>query len=129
MKKSLWIILIICFIFIQVAFITYSHINNKQTTISGDYIAVFKGESGEKVNSTYLYGQKKGKKKIYKYINTESTSYGYDSTSWEEDITKKGVLKNRKQIFEIAKKNNAYSYVRYEDGKIYSIEEFKGMFH
>lgn len=129
MKKSLWIILIICFIFIQVAFITYSHINNKQTTISGDYIAVFKGESGEKVNSTYLYSQKKGKKKIYKYINTESTSYGYDSTNWEEEITKTGVLKNRKQIFEIAKKNNAYSYVRYEDGKIYSIEEFKGMFH
>ena len=129
MKKNAVIILIIGLILAQVAVIAYSYINDDKAVVKDDYIAVFKSESGESVNATYLYvTKKKNKKKKYTYINTKSTYSGYDSTNWTEKITKTGTLKKRKKIFEIAKKNNAYSYVRYEDGKIYSIEEFKKMF-
>lgn len=129
MKKNAVIILIIGLILAQVTIIAYSYINDDKAVVKDDYIAVFKSESGESVNATYLYvTKKKNKKKKYTYINTKSTYSGYDSTNWTEKITKTGTLKKRKKIFEIAKKNNAYSYVRYEDGKIYSIEEFKKMF-
>lgn len=129
MKKNAVIILIIGLILAQVAIIAYSYINDDKAVVKDDYIAVFKSESGESVNATYLYvTKKKNKKKKYTYINTKSTYSGYDSTNWTEKITKTGTLKKRKKIFEIAKKNNAYSYVRYEDEKIYSIEEFKKMF-
>ena len=129
MKKNAVIILLIGLILAQVAIIAYSYINDDKAVVKDDYIAVFKSESGESVNATYLYvTKKKNKKKKYTYINTKSTYSGYDSTNWTEKITKTGTLKKRKKIFEIAKKNNAYSYVRYEDGKIYSIEEFKKMF-
>ena len=129
MKKNAVIILIIGLILAQVAIIAYSYINDDKAVVKDDYIAVFKSESGESVNATFLYvTKKKKKKKKYTYINTKSTYSGYDSTNWTEKITKTGTLKKRKKIFEIAKKNNAYSYVRYEDGKIYSIEEFKKMF-
>ena len=129
MKKNAVIILLIGLILAQIAIIAYSYINDDKAVVKDDYIAVFKSESGESVNATYLYvTKKKNKKKKYTYINTKSTYSGYDSTNWTEKITKTGTLKKRKKIFEIAKKNNAYSYVRYEDGKIYSIEEFKKMF-
>ena len=129
MKKNAVIILIIGLILAQVAIIAYSYINDDKAVVKDDYIAVFKSESGESVNATYLYvTKKKNKKKKYTYINTKSTYSGYDSTNWTEKITKTGTFNKRKKIFEIAKKNNAYSYVRYEDGKIYSIEEFKKMF-
>ena len=129
MKKNAVIILIIGLILAQVTIIAYSYIYDDKAVVKDDYIAVFKSESGESVNATYLYvTKKKNKKKKYTYINTKSTYSGYDSTNWTEKITKTGTLKKRKKIFEIAKKNNAYSYVRYEDGKIYSIEEFKKMF-
>lgn len=128
MKKSFWITLIICFILTQVAVISYITVKDSTEIVDNNYIAVFRGETGETVYSTYLYVSKKGKKKTYSYINTTSTSYGYDSTNWDEEITKKGTLKKRKQIYKIAEKNNAYSYVRYEDGNIYSIEEFKEKF-
>ncbi len=128
MKKNAVIILLIGLILAQVAIIAYSYINDDKAVVKDDYIAVFKSESGESVNATYLYVTKKKKKKKYTYINTKSTYSGYDSTNWTEEITKTGTLKKRKKIFEIAEKNEAYSYVRYEDGKIYSIEEFKKMF-
>lgn len=128
MKKNTLVIIIISLILAQAAIIAYSYTTDNEMIVKDDYIAVFKGESGETVNSTYMYVKKKKKKKVYSYINTTSNLSGYDSTNWTEKITKKGKLKKRKKIFEIAKKNNAYSYVKYEDGKIYSIEEFKKMF-
>lgn len=128
MKKRYLILLIIILLVSQIGIITYSYINDDPATVSTDFIAAFKGESGEVVYSTYLYQKKKKKKKTYTYINTVSTLSGYDSTNWNEEIIKKGKLKKKKEIYDIAKKNNAYSYVKYEDGKIYSIEEFQKMF-
>ena len=123
MKKRYLISIIIIFIISQIAIITYSYKQNVQSIVTDDYIAVFKGEEGEKTYSTYVYQKKK--KKTYSYINTVSYSSGYDSSNWTEKTTKKGKLKKKKDIYKIAKKNKAYSYVRYKNGKIYSIEEIK----
>jgi hypothetical protein len=132
MKKRYFILLAVLIVIIQVIFVVYSYNQDNDIELSNDYVAVFKGESGERVNSTYVFVKKKGrgkkKKYTYKYINTVSTMEGYDSTIWNEKITKKGTLKKKKKIYDIAKKNNAYSYVKYEDGNIYSIGEFKKMF-
>ncbi len=130
MKKNALIILIIGLVIAQIAIIAYAFTNENEQIVKDDYVAVFKGESGETVHSTYLYVTKKGKKKKkkYSYINTISKLSGYDSTNWKEEIVKQGTLKKKKKIFEIAEKNEAYSYVRFEDGKVYSIEEFRKMF-
>lgn len=128
MKKTYLIALAIILVIIQIIFVVYSYNQDNSIKLSNDYLAVFRGETGEKVNSTYLYVKKKGKKKTYKYINTVSTLSGYDSTNWDTKITKKGTLKKKKDIYKKAKEHDAYSYVKYEDGKIYTIDEFKGMF-
>ena len=132
MKKKTLIVLGILILISQIFIIIYTYNNDNKNEFSNDYMAVFKNETGERVYSTYLYVDTKGKKgkkkkKKYRYINTISTLSGYDSTNWNEEIVKKDKLKKRKKIFEIAKEHNAYSYVIYEDGKIYSIEEFKEM--
>lgn len=128
MKKSYWIILGIMILIVEVVFVSISFIRDDNTEIPDRYIAVFKGESGETVHSTYVYKEIKKNKTIYKYMNTVSRVNGYDSSAWQEKITKQGKLKKKKKIYDIAKKNEAYDYVKYEDGKIYSIEEFKKMF-
>ena len=72
---------------------------------------------------------KKKNKTTYKYINTTSTTSTYDSVVSEEKINKKGSTKKKKKIFEIAKKHNAYSYVKdIKEDKIYTIDEFKDIF-
>ena len=130
MKKNILILLIGIIISLSICtfiiFFIGKHDNNE---IPNNYIAVFKGETAEVVNTTYIYEKKKGKKKTYKYINTIGKSTGYDSAEWNEEIVKKGKVKKKKKVFEIAEKNNAYSYVKYiKDNKIYSIEEFKKVF-
>ena len=101
MKKRYFVLLAIAMAIVQVIFVVYSYNQDQDIELSNDYIAVFKGETGEKVNSTYVYikykGKGKKKKKVYKYINTVSTLNGYDSTSWDEKIIKKGTLKKKKK--------------------------------
>ena len=126
MKKGKWFILVSLFIIINIIVTISSFQKLDKQKISSDYVAVFKGESSERVYSTYFY-EKKGKKKKYKYINTISTLSGYDSTTWIEKVIKKGSFKNKNEIIEIARKNSAYNYVKYKDNQIYSIEEFKNI--
>lgn len=134
-KRYLFTILAVLIVITQIIFVVYSYNQDNDIEFSDDYIAVFKGETGERVDSTYIYlkvkekgkGKKKKKEYKYKFINTTSTMEGYDSTNWNEKITKKGTLKKKKDAFKKAKKHGAYSYVKYKD-KIYSIEEFKEIF-
>lgn len=131
MKKIYLIILIILLLITTITTCTFVYIRekNNDTTIPTDYIIVFKNESAEIVNTTYVYEVIKKKKKTYKYINTTSTTGTYDSVTAEEKITKKGSTKKKKKIFEIAKKHNAYSYVKdIKEDKIYSIDEYKEIF-
>ncbi len=138
MKKNIIIILIIIVILLSTIgmIILVNKNNTVDNTIPSDYIAVFKGETGEIVHTTYLYEKKEIKKKkkkktikyTYKYINTVSTLNGYDSTNWEEKVLKKDKLKKKKDIFKNAEKNNATSYVKYiKDEQVYTFEDFKNI--
>ena len=131
MKKWQVITLVVLFIISQIAIIVYAYQQDQDVLLDDNYIAVFRTESGERVNSTYLFAKKDKKKKNkikYKYINTVSTPSGYDAVSWKEEITKKGTLKKKKDIYKKAEKHDAYSYVLDKDGKVYSIDEYKEIF-
>ena len=132
MKKFYLIILIVILLISSIATCTFVYISekNNDNTIPSDYSIVFKGESAESVHTTYVYEVvKKKKKTTYKYINTISTTSTYDSVISEEKVIKKGTFKKKKKIFEIAKKHNAYSYVKdIKEDKLYSIDEFKDIF-
>ena len=54
MKKNALIILIIGLVIAQIAIIAYAFTNENEQIVKDDYVAVFKGESGETVHSTYL---------------------------------------------------------------------------
>ena len=127
MKKSTIIILTIVLVFIHTIIIAYSYKISNENVVTDDYVVVFRGESGESVRSTYLYRKKKGKKTTYRYINTMNTLSGYDRTGWTEKVIKKGTIKKYEDIFEIAEGNGAYSYVKYKDGRIYTIVSFQDM--
>lgn len=131
MKKIYLIILISVLLITTIATCTFVYIKEKDNdnTIPTDYIIVFKSESAETVHTTYIYEVVKKKKTTYKYINTTSTTSTYDSISTTEEIDKNGTVKKKKKVFEIAKKHNAYSYVKYiKEDKIYTIDEFKKIF-
>lgn len=131
MKKNSLIILISLLLIavIVICAVVYIQESDIDNTIPDNYIIVFKGESAETVHTTYVYEIVKKKKTTYKYINTISTTSTYDSTAIQEEVIKKGTVKKKKKVFEKAKKNNAYSYVKYiKDDKIYSVEEFKDIF-
>ena len=131
MKKNSLIILISLLLISVIVICTVVYIQERDidNTIPDNYIIVFKGESAETVHTTYVYEIVKKKKTTYKYINTISTTSTYDSTAIQEEVIKKGTVKKKKKVYEKAKKNNAYSYVKYiKDDKIYSIEEFKDIF-
>ena len=131
MKKNSLIILISLLLISVIVICTVVYIQERDidNTIPDNYIIVFKGESAETVHTTYVYDIVKKKKTTYKYINTISTTSRYDSMAIQEEVIKKGTVKKKKKVFEKAKKNNAYSYVKYiKDDKIYSVEEFKDIF-
>ena len=131
MKKIYLIILIsiLSITSIGTCIFVYSKEKNVDTTIPTDYIIVFKSETAETVHTTYVYEVKKKKKITYKYINSTCTTNTYDSLTTNEKITKTGTATKKNKLFEIAKKHNAYSYVKYiKEDKIYSIEEFKEIF-
>ncbi len=129
MKKWQVITILVIFILLLVGVVLYDYQQDQDVVFDNNYLAVFRTESENRVSSTYLFVKedKKGKKK-YQYMNTISTLSGYDSFAWTEEITKKGTLKKKKDIYKKAKKHGAYSYVLYEDRKVYSIDEFKKMF-
>ncbi len=123
MNRLKWIFLVCLLMIVEIGIIGYQYSQDQKTDIPTDYVAIFKGENSDTVHTTYLYKTKKGK---YKYINTVSTTNSYDSVGWQEEIIKKGKVKKKKDIFKIAEKNDANSYVKYiEEDKIYRVEEFK----
>ena len=121
MKKRYLIILGIVLLLVEVAFVSISYMRDDTGEVPYDYVAVFKGETGEIVHSTYVYKTKKKKKTVYKYVNTVSTLNGYDSTSWNEKVTKKGTLKKKKKIYKIAKKNEATDIAEYLENLMYPV--------
>ena len=129
MKKIYWIIFVAVIVILEIGIVTKSYMSDTKNDIPSNYIAIFKGETSSVVHTTYLYKDKKGNTIEYKYINTISTLEGYDSGEWHEKVTKKGTIKKKNKIYEIAEKNEAYTYAKFSnDDQIYSVEEFKKLF-
>lgn len=101
---------------------------NKRNEIPQDYLFVFNGGSWEVTYSTYIYKIDNGHSNYgFKYINTTNTTKSYGSSEIVQKITKTGTLMWTEEVFTVAKKNNAYSYVLVR-GKKYTPEEFAPMF-
>lgn len=124
MKKIKWFVLVVSFILVNTIVTVVSFQRIGKQIIPTNYIAVFRGESADIVHSTYLYEKNNGKNKKYNYINTLTTFNGYDSTVWKEKVLKKGKIKEKNNILEIAQNNSAYDYVKYKNNQFYTIEEF-----
>lgn len=96
--------------------------------IPDGYICVFNGGVGEVTYSTYIYKNKKYSDNYgFDYINTTNTTKSWGSSEWNQKITSRGTAGWTDEVFEVARKNNAYSYV-IENGKKYSIEEYMNRF-
>ena len=126
-RKNLIYILATTVLMIIIFYTCLVYIYNKDSAFKENYIAVFKGQSNNEIYSTYVYEKKKKNKKIqYKYINTKVQTNKFDDINYSETVLKKGTVKSKKKIFEIAKKNNADSYVlSTKNTKVYSILEFE----
>ena len=132
-KINVTLIMRIILIIAVIAFIiVYNFIGKEEklVEIPQDYIAVFNGGSGERTNSTYVNKLNNGLDNHgYKYINTTNTTKSWGSSEWNVEITSQGELTWQEEVFTIAEKNNAYSYVKIpNDDNTYSIDEFKTMF-
>ncbi len=128
-KQPLIFILSICLIVITtITILVIRQFNTKD--IPDNYIAVFHGGAGEITYSTYIYKiDNKHPNYGFKYINTTNTTKSYGSSEREIKITGKGEVSWTDDVFQVAKENNAYSYVQLPDSdKQYTIEEYASMF-
>ena len=105
-------------------------IKPKGDNIPNDYIAIFNGGSGEITYSTYIYKIDNGQANMgFKYINTVNTTVSWGSPEWENKNTDSGEVTWTDDVFPVAKKHGAYSYVKIpNDDKTYTIEEFQERF-
>lgn len=104
--------------------------NNDIENIPDNYIAVFHGGTGERTYSTYVYKIDNDYANYgFRYINTTNTTVLWGSRDWSRMITGKGEVTWTDEVFSVAKKNNAYSYVTLpNDVKKYTIDDFMAMF-
>lgn len=95
-----------------------------------DILQFLIGGVGEVTYSTYIYKIDNGQANYgFKYINTTNTTVSFGKDEWKVKITGRGEVSWTDNVFEVAINNNAYSYVILPGSdKIYSIEEFMGMF-
>ena len=103
---------------------------NKNNKIPDGYIAVFHGGSGEIIFETYVYkNNDRQTNSGFDYINTTSTTTYWGSGEWKTRITDRGHVQWSDAVFEVAKVNNAYSYVTLPNSdKTYTIEEYMQLF-
>lgn len=134
MKNNKFILLIIILIIsIFSAIIAFVYINKSSTNsdkIPDDYIAIFHGGVGEITFETYIYKKDNGKANSgFDYINVTNTTESWGSSKWNTKITKRGSVQWTDDVFEVAKENNAYSYVTLPNSNnTYTIEEYMHMF-
>ncbi len=128
-KKILWLVAILVISALIVSYILVV-INNNNSKIPDGYIAIFHGGSGEVIYETYIYKINNGQANYgFNYINLTKTTTSYGSSKWNTKITKRGSVDWTDNVFEVAKENNAYSYVILPNSdKTYTIEEYMRMF-
>ena len=131
-KKILNIILIVlaAIIFLVIVCNRLFVNNTDSDKIPDDYIAVFHGGSGEIVYETYIYKEDTGAANYgFKYINVTKTTKSWGSSEWNTKITGRGKAFWTDDVFPVAEKNHAYSYVTIKDSdKKYTISEFAEIF-
>lgn len=111
--------------------IFYINKSNKVSySVPDGYIAIFHGGTGEVVFETYIYKQDNGQANSgFDYINVTKTTTSWGSPDWKAKVTKRGSVQWTDDVFEVAKQNNAYSYVTLPNGdKTYTIERYREMF-
>lgn len=125
-KKKIYMMIILLILITIASYISFTKFINKTTKIPDDYIVVFYGITDEIIYSTYIYKMENGYENYgFEYISTMKSS---ESSKENLKIIDKGNIVWTDEIFTVAKKNNAYSYVKSSDGKICSIEDFMGIF-
>jgi len=125
MKKNIIIIGITILYLFSTLLISIQFIEHKNNNINQNYKIVFRGETTDSINSTYIYKiikitklKKKKKKTIYyKYINTEIIKNNVDYTNSLEKVTKKGYTKDIEEIKTIIEENNATTYAEINKDK------------
>lgn len=134
-NKKVFLVIIIMIVVVLVSFVSaffyYRWRYKKDNIIPTDYIAVFYGGAGEITYSTYIYKIDNGKPNYgFRYINTENTTVSWGSNEWTSTVKKRGRVGWTDEVFSVAKKNGAYSYVTLpnDKSKTYTIEEFQKMF-
>ena len=134
MKKNIIIIGITILYLFSTLLISIQYIEHKNNNVNQNYKIVFRGETTDSINSTYIYKiikisrQKKKKKKIiyYKYINTVIKKDNVDYTNSLEKVTKKGYTKDIDEIKDIVEENGATTYAEInKDKSLIKIEEYK----
>jgi len=98
--------------------------------IPNDYIAVFHGGVGEITYETYIYKIDNDTPNMgFKYVNVTSTTTSYGSSKWNHRVTKRGSVGFTDEVFIVAEKNHAYSFVTVpKSNETYTIEEFRAKF-
>ena len=93
-------------------------------------LAIFHGGSGEQVYLTHIYKINSGHANMgYKYVNETCTTKSWGSSEWNCVKTKTGQFTWTDDAFDIAKENNAYSYVEVPgEDETYTIDEFAKRF-
>ena len=129
-KIIIWIGVILVIVALIIGSIIY--INNKQNNfkIPDGYISVFHGGEGEETYETYIYKNDNGHDNYgFDYINVTNTTVSWGSSEWNSKITKRGSVQWTDEVFEVAKENNAYSYVTLPNSEeIYTIEQYMNRF-
>jgi len=127
MKSKKVKFILICLLIIGIILLLYTKYQSNKN-IPDNYIAIFKSDDSTELSySTYIYKiEDKDSKYNYKYINTTNTTMSWGSSKRKIKVAEQGKITRVEDVFEVAKKNNAYSYVLLpKDDKNYTIEEFK----
>lgn len=133
-KKNFWLIMILINALIVSCILVAINKNIKDNKnndkVPDGYIAVFHSDSGEITYETYIYKiNNEQANSGFDYVNVTNTTSYWGSGEFNTKITKRGSVQWADNIFEVARENNAYSYVTLPNTtKIYTIEEYMQMF-
>ena len=134
-RNSIILTVILSFIIFMLAYFCYTYvIENKEVnpTMSSDstLVATFHGGVGEVIYETEIYKIDNDNDNYgFRYLNIKSSTAMWGSSERKREIINKGNFSWTDEAFEIARRNNAYSYVTVpSDDKTYSIDDFMEIF-
>ena len=111
-------------------YISLRKANSNSDTLPSGYISIFHGDGENEQHETYIYKENNDHDNYgFYYINVTKTLKNKDKNEWIVKITDKGSVMWTDDVFPVAKKNNAYSYVTVGDtDNRLSIEDYMNIF-